>query len=495
MTMIKKILFVVGLAVVLLQPRTTDAQERSYQGEITVVPVRIEQRGDSLHVDLDVRLFGVQVKSPLSIEMTPCLVTSDRKMELPPVTVKGRAGFKAYERSLALEGKTVESASHSMPDVVLKGYDGEDGTIRYRYVLRYERWMADARVVLQRHELECGYIYPIEVTRLADRITLETVAVEPEPIVPRLAFARPAAEEVKRREMQAEVRLDFMVNQTAIDPVYMNNPRELTKIREIISELKNDPSISINRLEIIGYASPEGTLAGNRRLSEGRAIALRDYLASQFDFPRSAYQITFGGENWDGLVKALETYQTYYKDEVLSIIAFTPDDQQRKNRLKNLQGGAPYREMLRTIYPGLRTAVCVVDYVIKGFELGEAVEVFKTRPQNLSLNEMYLVANTLDPGSQAFIDVFDVAVRMYPEDETANLNAAIAALQNGNQAAAERYLQKVGAASNLPEYNNAMGALAVLKNDFTAAGRFFRMAADAGLEAAKLNLNMLPSDK
>ena len=494
--MIKKMLFVVGLALVLSQSFTAVyAQERNYLGEITVVPVRIEQSGDSLHVDLDVRLYGVHVKSPLSIEMTPCLITSERKMELPPITVKGRAGFKAYERSLALDGKTVESASHSMPDVVLKGYDSNDGTIRYRYVLRYEQWMADARVVLQRHDLECGYIYPVEVTRLADQIKLETRPVEPEPMVPRLAFVRPEAEEVKRREIQAEVKLDFMVNQTAIDPVYMNNPQELTKIRDMINELKNDPSISINRLEIIGYASPEGTLAGNRRLSEGRAIALRDYLASQFDFPRNAYQITFGGENWDGLVKALETYPMYYKDEVLSIIAFTPDDQQRKNRLKNLQGGEPYREMLRTIYPGLRSAVCVVDYVIKGFELDEAVEVFKTRPQNLSLNEMYLVANTLDPGSQAFIDVFEVAVRMYPEDEMANLNAAVASLQNGNTVAAERYLEKVGTARNLPEYNNAMGALAVLKNDLPSARRFFRIAADAGLEAAGQNLEMLPQNE
>lgn len=487
---IHKALVIGGAAILSLLSTGAFAQQKNYEGHIAVVPVRIEQSGDSLHVDLDVRLNGVRVKSPVSVELTPCLVAPDRMKELPPVSVKGRAGFKAYERSLAFDGTTVESAAYAMPDVVLKGYDREDAVIRYRYVLRYEPWMADARVELQHADVSCGQSRLMDITPLADRITLEKVIVPVEPMVPQLTFVRPEAEEVKRRELQAEVKLDFKVNQTVIEPAYMNNPRELAKIRSTIDELKGDPSISIERLEIIGYASPEGTLAGNRRLSEGRANALRNYLASQYDFPASAYRITFGGENWDGLIRELEANPTAYKDEALSILRFTADEQQRKNQLKNLSGGA-YQQMLRDIYPGLRTAVCVIDYVIKGFELDEAVEVFKTRPQNLSLNEMYLVANTLEPGSRAFVEVFETAVRMYPDDGTANLNAAIAALQNGNTTAAERYLEHAAAVKQTPEYDNAMGVLAFLKGDFPTAERFFRQGADAGLDAARQNRDKL----
>lgn len=53
-----------------------------------------------------------------------------------------------------------------------------------------------------------------------------------------------------------------------IRPEYMNNPVELTKIHTAIDDLKSDKSIEVQRLEIIGYASPEGTLAVNKRLSE-----------------------------------------------------------------------------------------------------------------------------------------------------------------------------------------------------------------------------------
>ena len=54
------------------------------------------------------------------------------------------------------------------------------------------------------------------------------------------------------------------------------------------------------------------------------------------------------------------------------------------------------------------------------------------RPQNLSLNEMYLVANTYSNGSREFINVFETAVRLFPEDDVAKLNAAIAALSRGD---------------------------------------------------------------
>ena len=69
-----------------------------------------------------------------------------------------------------------------------------------------------------------------------------------------------------------------------------------------------------------------------------------------------------------------------------------------------------------------------MNYDIKNFNVDEAKEVIKRRPQNLSLNEMFLVANTYPKGSQEFIDVFETAVRMYPDSEIANMNAATAAL-------------------------------------------------------------------
>ena len=171
----------------------------------------------------------------------------------------------------------------------------------------------------------------------------------------------------------------------------------------MIDDLKNDANVNVKRLDIIGYASPEGTLEANKRLSEGRAMALRNYLATQYDFPKNQYHIRFGGENWEGLVKALATIEMDDKAEVLDIIENVPIEKGRETKLMKLHSGVPYRFMLKNIFPSLRVAICKVSYDIKNFNLEEAKEVIKRRPQNLSLNEMFMVANTYPKGSQEFI--------------------------------------------------------------------------------------------
>ena len=90
---------------------------------------------------------------------------------------------------------------------------------------------------------------------------------------------------------------------------------------------------------------------------------------------------------------------------------------------------------------------------------------------------MFMVANSYPENSLEFIDVFETAVRMYPEDEVANVNAAVAALSRNDLVSAERYLKRVNAEGSQPAYDNAMGVWMLLKGD-----------AESGLDAAKKNL-------
>ncbi len=479
------------LAFICLNILQVKAQSRSYEGIITVNPVRLEQVGDSLYIDMDIVLNGVKVKSTRGVDLIPQLVSTEKGCNLPKVTMKGRDEYRVYERSLSLMN-AAEKAGYEKPYIVKKVNKPTNETIRYRYILPYESWMADAHLDMQRDECGCGETLLMKVEPVVDRVTLEYIP-EPYVIVPHMAFIKPVVEEIKRRDIQVESFLDFEVNKTDIRPEYMNNPQELAKIRSMIDELKSDPSIEVKDLDIIGYASPEGSLANNKRLSEGRAVALRDYLLSRYDFSSSQYHTVFGGENWEGLVKALNAGDIEYKNEILAIIENNPVDTERKAKLKQLRGGVPYQSLLRNVYPRLRVAVCKVNFNVKNFDVEEAKEVIKTRPQNLSLNEMFMVANSYPAGSQEFVDVFEVAVRMYPENEIANMNAAAAAILRNDLVAAERYLNKVN--SKEPEYNNSLGVVALMKGDYELAEKYLKKEAGAGLESAKDNLDELAKKK
>ena len=483
----------IALALLFLNVNGASAQDRSYEGTISIEPVRLEQSGEFLHIDLDVIMDDVKVKSARGVDFIPQLISSTTTRDLPRISIKGRNEYLAYERRLSVMSRK-QKDSYRLPYLVEKNYKKKSGVLQYRYALPYEPWMADARLNVQRDECGCGESTLMNVEYAFDKVTLERMLV-PYVVTPYLSYVEPMVEEIKSRDVQAECFLDFVVNRVDIRPEYMNNPQELAKLRAMIDELKADADIQVKSLDIIGYASPEGTLAANKRLSEGRAMALRDYLACRYDFPRNQYYIVFGGENWDGLEKALETIELEYKDEVLDIIRNIPIEKGRETKLMQLHGGTPYRYLLKYIFPSLRVAICKVNYEVRDFSVEEAKEIIKTRPQNLSLNEMFLVANTYPTGSQEFIDVFETAVQMYPQSEIANINAATAALSRNELVSAERYLDMVNSNKNLPEYNNAMGILMLMKGDYESSKKYLKFAEQSGLDAARSNLEELVRKK
>lgn len=112
-----------------------------------------------------------------------------------------------------------------------------------------------------------------------------------------------------------------------------------------------------------------------------------------------------------------------------------------------------------------------VSYTIRPISVEEAKELIYSDPKQLSLDEMFRVAQTYETGSAEFKEVFEIAVRMYPDDPVSNLNAANSALLNGDSAAARRYLAK---AQEGPERRLAEGVASWLEGDTDRAATIFR---------------------
>lgn len=462
------------------------------QGSVTVQVNELAQRGDSLYVDMAVTTEGRNVPSRMSADFTPVLVSGERSLALPAVSLMGRNSYRNHRRALALMSAKERGAyEKSAPYYVVPDYKG-DSRMDYRLALPYEAWMSSAQLTLQRIDCGCGKSSVTDVRLLAGKVSLEEVIViERYRIEPHLAYIRPEAEAVKSRAEQGESFLDFAVGKTSVNPEFGRNAAELEKIRRMIDLVQDDKDLTIKRIVIVGYASPEGSLAMNERLSEGRAKALRDYLQSRYPaIPGSLYSIRFGGENWDDLVEAVQTSDMPDKQAVLDIIDRYSIIGGREAKLMALKGGTPWRYMLREMFPSLRKVTVTVDYDVRNFDAEEAKAVVKTHPQNLSLNELYLVANTYEPGSEDFNSLFETAVRLYPESVTATVNAAVAALERRDFVGAERYLRSVKSPDRIPECDNAWGLLLMLRDqDYDRAAPYFEAARAAGLEAAQQNLD------
>ena len=145
-------------------------------------------------------------------------------------------------------------------------------------------------------------------------------------------------------------------------------------------------------------------------------------------------------------------------------------------------GGTPYRTMLKEIYPGLRKVNCKIDYTVVNFDVEQGRIVIKTNPKYLSLNEMYQVANSYPKGSDDFVNVFDVAVRIYPDDEVANLNAAAVALTKKDLKTAVKFMEKAN--KQTAEYINNSGVYDFLNGNINQSIAAFTQAAHMGNDAA-----------
>ena len=458
------------LALLPLVPVAADEVKR-LPGGAEVSGVDIRKQRDSVVIRMNLNLNGMEVGRNRSIVVTPLFYAEGEEEWLPAIEVMGRTRYLYYQRN-------EESLYADSPYTIIKKDKNATQQVGYQVSVPYRKWMDRASLVVAEDTCQCGEVSKGNSILLAQADLVFT---------PRLAYISPQAETRKARALSGEAYLDFPVNKTVIYPEYRRNTAELAKIRATIDTIRTDKDFSITRISLKGYASPEGRYAANVRLSEGRTDALKDYLMGEYGFEASLFRTNAGAENWAGLRKYVAQSGLADKEAILAIIDSEEEPDAKEQRIRR-EHAASYRILLQDCYPALRRTDYTVDYVIRGFNVEEAKEVIKTRPQNLSLQEMFAVAQTYQPGSEEFNHVFDVAVRLYPADPIANLNAANALLERKEAAQALKFLDKAG---DTPQADNARGVAMILLERYDEAERYLHRAAQAGVSEANENLKYI----
>jgi hypothetical protein len=307
------------------------------------------------------------------------------------------------------------------------------------------------------------------------------------------SFVTPESEAVKARSESGRAFLDFEVGSSVIIPNFRRNAAELQCIRQTIESVRSNPDATVTGITITGWASPEGSASSNRALSERRAQALANYIGGNYGLSNGQFTVWGAGEDWPGLDSLVGSSFLPYKYFLLDIIRNTADPDAREQRLRTVGDGEPYRQMVAEFYPRLRRSDYTIAYTVVPFTVEQGREVLKTRPGDLSLNELFLIANTYPAGSESFNQVFEAAVQAFPDSDVANLNAAAIALGRKDVETAIRCLTKVRE-RNEPFWNNA-GVLAWLQGNKAQAAEYFDRAGIAGSKnAAELrsHLESLP---
>lgn len=335
-----------------------------------------------------------------------------------------------------------------------------------------------------RTNLKVGLTYMLIKKQKKPKVIVRKIKLKECPPLP---LIMPDPEDTKLRQLRGHAFLDFPVNETIIYPEYRKNPDELAKIKASVDSVMFDNSVIVTRITLHGYASPESPYSNNTRLAKGRTESLKSYLMRNYNFRPEVFQTDYTPEDWENLkgfllntnsrkIKGSFWYdsQSYeetpeapsilleHTSELLQIIDRQMDPDAKEELLKRVAGGEPYRWLLQYVYPGLRHTDYTIEYKVRAYAVEKGRKLIYTHPEAMSLEEMYNVAMSYEEKTDDWLDALIIAARQYPDNPTANLNAACGCVMTKRLTDAKRFLKKAG---NLKETRYVSDVIKAMEGD------------------------------
>lgn len=370
------------------------------------------------------------------------------------------------------------------PQTILKRKNNTSQSVNYNTSVAYRQWMDNASLTIQKAVSGCANCYD-ESDR---QLIVQNILPKRDPASYKLTFIIPEVEPVKARSDRHTATFNYHVDRYELLRDYRNNRVQFDEVDRVIGDIRDNQDLEITEFTIAGYASPEGSFEHNRILAQNRANSFAHYLVSKFGVSHDKFTVEGKGEDWEGLRKAISVSFLADKQNILNIIDKVQNPDVRDIELLKLSNGDTYKTLLNNYYPLLRRTEYTVAYVVRAFNVEEAREVIKKNPKLLSLNEMFLVAESYPSNSKEFRDVFDIAVRLYPESEIAIINSAAADIESKNYDTAIERLKRI---EEKPTVWNNLGVAYILKGDMEKALGYFNKSADNGDKDASANLEII----
>lgn len=418
--------------------------------------VSFTQTGDVISVAFDVNAKGVKMPSKLKTVFQPMLINENDTACFGNFAIDGKKRW-AHEQGvnpIVFQGWGKEAGQPLTACPVQNdccSLTPQGGSYLVSFSMPYNLWMGDAYLVLDVQNYSCTTCYPSEDAIDNQYFVLAQADFLPLVYEPEIQYLTPAAEAIKQRDMTSSAYLDFKVNQTTILPKYMNNPKEIAKMKATIDSIQNDADIKVTSMHIHGMASPEGPYDNNVKLAKGRTEALKNYLVKEYkvskDFITTSWDPAI---NWEGLRAYLNSDEAKANSvltnraEILDIVNSDLGDFDRNQKIKTTYA-SQYNWLLKNVYPSLRVSEYTLNFEVRGYDsVEEILEVMQVAPNKLSVAELFEAGSSNGNDTELFAQAVQIAVDTYPNDQEANLNAGLLAMSNDNLEAAAKYLDKAG---------------------------------------------------
>ena len=299
------------------------------------------------------------------------------------------------------------------------------------------------------------------------------------------------------QQMQ-EADIKFLIQQANLRSSETKS-QQMQDLQAAIKEAAQNERKAINKLEVSGYASPDGGMDLNEKLAGQRQKNAQNFLQQQLkkDKVNATIASDITAEDWAGFQTLLENSNMQDKELVLRVLSMYTDPEERETQIKNLS--SVYSTIADEILPALRRSRFILTTDLIGKSDEEILNFLKSDPSQLSVEEMLYAATLTNDNAEkiatyqkvadqfndfrAFNNMgmlyfeqgnvaearraYNKALAIEPQNADVNFNAGVAAMADGDLAKAEEHFGKAaGTQGNLAA---AMGTLYTMKGDYKAA--------------------------
>ena len=261
---------------------------------------------------------------------------------------------------------------------------------------------------------------------------------------------------------------------------------DITGMKDFLASANADERQTMKGIEVSAYASPDGEVDLNTKLSgnrEGSATRFlkKDLSKAKIEVPEDEefFKLMSTPEDWEGFKKLMEESDIQDKDLILRVLSMYSDPVVREKEIRNISEA--FEEIKEDILPQLRRSVFTVTVEKVGWSDDEMKQWVTDNMDTLVLEEL-LYAATLFEDNETKLALYGKAWEKYPKCIRAANNLGVTKLALDDVAGAKEAFEAAKALKDHNIVKNNLGVVALREGDMEAAGNLFTSAMGAGDE-------------
>ena len=269
------------------------------------------------------------------------------------------------------------------------------------------------------------------------------------------------------------------------------NKSEVTK--KVINDLRDFIKLgwAIDDIIIDGWASPDGEIKFNNRLSDQRALVVKKIWEKDKIFGKTIPNIVArgNGEDWEGYTSNVQNSTFPDKTAALAVMTdYSSNDKEGRQRAINALT-KKHPSMNPTILDPLRRSIITVTCLEPKFTDEELANFAISNPSKLKEPEILYAATLYSNDLDKQLTVYKNAMQQFPQSAFAHNNAAAIALQQLNNEDATQWLKKAEILNeNAPQIQNNLGIIYARQGDLNEAITCYNKA--KSLPEAQYNIGL-----